>query len=621
MRARLHGTRRRVYVFLGVLALAGVIEAGVVLAGVGTQRASTTSRAHTPATAAAPASSSHALTASSASSSASASSSHVTVGHSVKNDTSRPLRSIRPIAIRPTPDHEANPNPQVPIKGIARPEAVRQTRHFPNAMPGTGLNFDGIPFPGVTCNCAPPDTNGEVGATQYVQIVNEGYQVFNKTTGASVLGPVAITTLWSGFGGVCQTERRRRPGRALRPARQPLGHHASSPARARRPTSASPSRRRATRPARTTATTSTSARTSSTIRSSAVWPDAYYMSDERLQLSGHRLSRPAAVRVRPRRRCSPGQPATFVTTGPTSSSVGYHPAGRPRRLDAAAGRRAESVARRPTARGRGRCIASTSTSRRPRTRPSRSSPTLSPAAFTQLCTGNAQLRAAARLGRRRSTRIGDRSMFRLAYRNFGDGHEALVGNHTVSSGGVAGIRWFELRNVTAGPPTFVQESTYQPDTTWRWMGSAAMDAQRQPRARLQRLERHDQSRRSATPDVSPAIPSNTLAQGEATLFAGHRQPDGHRQPLGRLQRHDRRPGRRLHVLVHERVLRDDQLVQLAHAHRQLRLHAVHRRPAAATSATTSRRRHLRRRTTRSRIRPGCRSSRARPTPETTPTTG
>ena len=45
--------------------------------------------------------------------------------------------------------------------------------------------------------------------------------------------------------------------------------------------------------------------------------------------------------------------------------------------------------------------------------------------------------------------IGDRLMFRLAYRNFGD-HESLVGNFTVNSGGVAGIRWFELRDVTHG---------------------------------------------------------------------------------------------------------------------------------------------------------------------------
>ncbi len=71
-------------------------------------------------------------------------------------------------------------------------------------MPAPILNFDGIPFPGVVCNCAPPDTDGEVGLTQYVQIVNEGYQVFNKTTGASVLGPVAISTIWTGFGGLCE---------------------------------------------------------------------------------------------------------------------------------------------------------------------------------------------------------------------------------------------------------------------------------------------------------------------------------------------------------------------------------------------------------------------------------
>ena len=57
---------------------------------------------------------------------------------------------------------------------------------------------------GVGCSCAPPDTNGEVGATQYVQIVNEGFQVFSKSTGASIHGPAGITTLWSGFGGVCQ---------------------------------------------------------------------------------------------------------------------------------------------------------------------------------------------------------------------------------------------------------------------------------------------------------------------------------------------------------------------------------------------------------------------------------
>ena len=32
----------------------------------------------------------------------------------------------------------------------------------------------------------------DVGATQYVQMVNEGYQVFDKATGNSVLGPNSI---------------------------------------------------------------------------------------------------------------------------------------------------------------------------------------------------------------------------------------------------------------------------------------------------------------------------------------------------------------------------------------------------------------------------------------------
>ena len=68
----------------------------------------------------------------------------------------------------------------------------------PLGVPGrAGQEFDGIPFPGVVCSCAPPDTNGEVGLTQYTQIVNEGFQVFDKVTGASVFGPVAISSVWA----------------------------------------------------------------------------------------------------------------------------------------------------------------------------------------------------------------------------------------------------------------------------------------------------------------------------------------------------------------------------------------------------------------------------------------
>jgi hypothetical protein len=51
-------------------------------------------------------------------------------------------------------------------------------------------------------------------------------------------------------------------------------------------------------------------------------------------------------------------------------------------------------------------------------------------------------------------------MFRLAYRNFG-GNESLVGNQTVDSSGVAGIRWYEINHATSGAPAFTQQSTYQ----------------------------------------------------------------------------------------------------------------------------------------------------------------
>src|SRR5262249_1258247 len=72
--------------------------------------------------------------------------------------------------------------------------------------------------------------------------------------------------------------------------------------------------------------------------------------------------------------------------------------------------------------------------------------------------------------------IADRPMFRAAYRNFGSPTtESLVSNYTVDSSGVAGVRWFQLNNLTSGTPTVVQESTYRPDTTWRWLGSAAQD--------------------------------------------------------------------------------------------------------------------------------------------------
>ena len=88
-----------------------------------------------------------------------------------------------------------------------RVDPVIQSTAGPLVATTPGLNFAGVGNGdyGFTVNSAPPDTNGAVGDTQYVQWVNTSFAVFNKTTGALVYGPVAGNTLWSGFGGGCQT--------------------------------------------------------------------------------------------------------------------------------------------------------------------------------------------------------------------------------------------------------------------------------------------------------------------------------------------------------------------------------------------------------------------------------
>ena len=179
-------------------------------------------------------------------------------------------------------------------------------------MPAPTLNFNGIPFPGVGCNCAPPDTNGEVGATQYVQIVNEGFQVFNKSTGASVFGPVGISTVWGGFGGVCETTGDGDPVVLYDQLanRWVLSQFAGSPV----PTD------------ECIAVSTTNDATGSWNRYGfhlgsdffdyphlGVWPDAYYMSMNVFNSSGSAFLGPQPFAFN-RAAMLAGTPATFVTT-------------------------------------------------------------------------------------------------------------------------------------------------------------------------------------------------------------------------------------------------------------------------------------------------------------------
>jgi PASTA domain/Divergent InlB B-repeat domain len=505
-RLRTVGRRRGVLVFAVSLAVVAAVQAGVVAAGpsphgIAVRPDGPVSRAPAPAQ---------------------GSGKRVIVGHSYKNDSSRPVRSL-PRSARPvTGFHtEASPNPRPVSRHRDALDAVRQGRRFASRMPGPKLNFDGIPFPGLACACAPPDTNGEAGLTQYVQIVNQGFQVFGKSTGAALTPATDIAALWAGFGGVCEAGGFGDPivmydqlaNRWL------ISQFAGTDV----PTD------------ECIAISKTSDATGAWWRYGfnlgthffdyphlGVWPDAYYMSmnvfDENPP-NDFLGPQPFAF---DRAKMLNGDPATFVTITDPSVFNSSNDSMLPADLDGSTTP--------PAGAPNPFLMSGPFNSTWPLWRfhvdfatPANSTftvgGTLTPAAYTALCLGQSNCVPQKDVDfADYLDALGDRGMFRLAYRKLGS-REALVGNMSVQSNGVAGIRWYEINHATSGTPSFVQQSTYQPDTTWRWMGSVAMD----------RFGNLALGFSASSPAMHPAIkyagrlagdPANTLAQGEATLFAG-----------------------------------------------------------------------------------------------------
>jgi hypothetical protein len=101
------------------------------------------------------------------------------------------------------------------------------------------------------------------------------------------------------------------------------------------------------------------------------------------------------------------------------------------------------------------------------------SPDMTVAAFTPACNGGACI---AQPNNQKLDSLGDRLMYRLAYRMFGD-HASMVVNHSVAAASSVGVRWYELQAPLATPTQFgvYQQGTFAPDSAYRWMGSAAMD--------------------------------------------------------------------------------------------------------------------------------------------------
>ncbi|MFN0105152.1 MAG: hypothetical protein ACKV2U_24090 [Bryobacteraceae bacterium] len=76
--------------------------------------------------------------------------------------------------------------------------------------------------------------------------------------------------------------------------------------------------------------------------------------------------------------------------------------------------------------------------------------------------------------------LGDRLMFRTVYRNLG-GDDRLVVSHSVDPDGAgakaAAVRLYEIGAAGSAAPVYLNNVTFSPDATNRWMGSAAMDKQ------------------------------------------------------------------------------------------------------------------------------------------------
>lgn len=136
----------------------------------------------------------------------------VEVTGAVYADVSPALRDLSGFSPAASDDKEKKEKPLrvLPNMGNAlnQDDAAVQSTVGPLVGVTTGLGFSGVGNKdyGFADQYAPPDTNGAVGATQYVQWVNTYFAVFDKSTGAIVAGfPKAGNSIWAGFGGGCQT--------------------------------------------------------------------------------------------------------------------------------------------------------------------------------------------------------------------------------------------------------------------------------------------------------------------------------------------------------------------------------------------------------------------------------
>ncbi len=129
------------------------------------------------------------------------------VSQSVRHSTSAPLRDL---VREPRVPFEGEPreiNPLGRMPKVSRSGPSMGSERMPPPYPPDPAPTPLKSFPGIDATgWSPPDTVGDVGPMYYVQAVNTDYAVFNKATGAVVLGPFNVNDLWTGAGGRCESQ-------------------------------------------------------------------------------------------------------------------------------------------------------------------------------------------------------------------------------------------------------------------------------------------------------------------------------------------------------------------------------------------------------------------------------
>ncbi len=388
-----------------------------------------------------------------------------------KHDVSAPLAELD--RMTPAQPHRFSPRilkilPTAPSTGLqpesVMPDLALQATALPPVAANLGLNMDGLGQGqyGFNVELSPPDTNGAVGATQYVQWVNAEFAVFDKATGALVAGPTEGNALWAGFGGGCETNNDGDPivqydkmaGRwiltqfsiSTLPYTQCVAVSTSSDATG----------------AYNRYAFSFGDSDYSDYPKLGVWPDAYYMSFNTV-LNGSSFIGANACAL-DRNAMLAGNDATIVCFQQPSWVASLLPSDMDGTIPPATGEPAFFMNFDANA-------IQLWTFHVDFTTPANSTftgPTVLPvASFTPRCFRSCVVQPGTT---QRLDALGDRPMYRLAYRQFPNGVESLVFNHSINTG----VRWYEVRSPNQTPTVF-QQGTFSPNSNTRWMASIAMD--------------------------------------------------------------------------------------------------------------------------------------------------